>query len=82
MRLRRLFFDDFWPESAAEAMKRTHARWLTRALRSPRSRSFRIPTRRVDAGGFEELVRTEAGRAWADRWWSDAMQAADDMTKD
>lgn len=82
MRLQRLFFDDFGPGSAAETMKRTHARWLTRALRSPRSRGFRIPTRRVDAGGFDGLVRTEAGRAWAERWWLDAMQAADEMIRE
>ena len=60
----------------AEAMRRRHSVWLTRALQRP-SRFPRIPVRAVAEGGFSSLVATPAGRAWADEWWSDTLQLED-----
>lgn len=82
MRLRRLFFDDGWPECATASMRRAHAAWLSRALHTKRSASFRIPIRRVEAGGFDDLIATHAGRAWADQWWTNAMQESDALLTD
>lgn len=60
----------------AEAMRRRHSMWLTRALR--RSSEYpRIPTRPVGDGGFSAVTRTSAGRAWADQWWMDTLQSDD-----
>jgi len=54
--------------SKAAAFRRTHERWLTRALRSGMPLP-RIPLRRVDEGGFEELLARPRGREVAARWW-------------
>ncbi len=80
MWLPRLVQTDYWRDTLAESMRRTHARWLTRAIRAAPARSFRIPRRRVDEGGFDRLMRTRAGRDWADRWWERAFDAADKLT--
>lgn len=80
MWLPRFVQGDSWRDSLAESMRRTHARWLTRALRTTPARMHRIPRRRVDEGGFDRLMRTRAGRAWADRWWERAFDAADEHT--
>jgi hypothetical protein len=57
----------------AEAMRRYHSEWLTRALRRP-SRYPRIPTRPVEDGGFSAMTATPAGRVWADQWWAETLQ--------
>lgn len=54
-------------------MIRQHARWLTAALRG-RKTAPRIPTRRVDEGGFARLMSTERGREVASQWWYDAIE--------
>lgn len=69
--------DDSWRADPGEAMRRQHERWLSRALASPALAKLRIPRRRVDEGGFGRLVRTRAGRAWAERWWDRAFAEAD-----
>lgn len=34
----------------------------------------RIPVRRVDEGGFEELMRRPGGRGLAEAWWDEALE--------
>lgn len=59
----------------AEAMRRRHSAWLTRALRRPSSYYPRIPTRPVAKGGFAGLMATSDGREWADRWWAETLRS-------
>jgi hypothetical protein len=54
------------------AMRRAHARWLSRAVASP-ARVPRIPTIAVRDGGFDPIVSTPAGRAWAEAWWQQTL---------
>jgi hypothetical protein len=61
----------------AEAYRRVHEAWLTRAVRSGRTYP-RIPLKRVDQGGFDGMVKTPRGRAMADRWWMTALERVDD----
>jgi len=55
-----------------ERARRLHSSWLTSALRDTGGSLPRIPTRRVDEGGFDPIVRRPEGREWADRWWGEA----------
>lgn len=54
-----------------------HSRWLTRAIAGGKPYP-RIPVRRVDAGGWDELMRTPEGRQSAERWWSSALASVDE----
>ncbi len=54
--------------SKAQAFRRTHERWLTRAVAAA-TPAPRIPVRRVDDGGFDDLTATPRGREVAGRWW-------------
>lgn len=72
----------FWHSSEREdpdpaaAFRRTHERFLSRALRS--GLVFpRIPLRRVDRGGFDSLLARPGGRAACDRWWFAAFNHLD-----
>jgi hypothetical protein len=56
------------PTTKAAEFRRTHERWLTSALRS-RAPIPRIPIRRVDDGGFDDLLSRPRGRDVAARWW-------------
>lgn len=58
--------------SAAERFRREHSLWLTRAMLTGTPYP-RIPSRRVDAGGFDGLRRREGGPGRAERWWSAAL---------
>lgn len=53
-----------------------HERWLTRAVKSKLPYP-RIPIRRVDAGGFDEVRQRPEARARADRWWALALERVD-----
>ena len=55
-----------------ERARLQHSAWLTQSLGSA-SPYPRIPTRRVDLGGFNPLMRKERGRLIADRWWQGAL---------
>ncbi len=56
------------PEARAEAMRRTHSRFLSAAILS--ADAFpRIPVRRTDEGGFATLMSRPRGRAAAAAWW-------------
>jgi len=63
-------------ESAAEAMRRFHSRWLTAALKHG-ARPPRIPLRRVSDGGWGELMATPEGQAWAEEFWQGAFEHPD-----
>jgi len=62
-------------DAKAAAFRRTHERWLTRALRGE-ARAVRIPVRRVDEGGFDALRARR--REAADRWWRRVLLRVDD----
>ncbi len=59
-------------ESFGARARRVHSAWLTRAVREGRAYP-RIPTRRVDLGGFDALMRREGGPKIAERWWTIAL---------
>lgn len=65
------------PEARAEAMRRTHSRFLSAAILS--AEHFpRIPVRRVDQGGFAPLMSRPRGRAAAAAWWTRAFKGMPD----
>ncbi|MCA9311623.1 MAG: hypothetical protein KDA21_10485 [Phycisphaerales bacterium] len=59
-----------------EKARRVHEAWLTRALQEP-ERWPRIPTRRVADGGFDGVMSSAEGRAWAHGWWDRTLVEAD-----
>lgn len=72
---------------AGERARRAHSLWLTHHLVG-RSRIGGgdpgravagvpdIPSRKVVEGGFDELISTPLGKAWAEDWWNSAMERA------
>lgn len=38
-----------------------------------------IPSRKVVDGGFDELIATPLGKAWAEDWWHCAMEQVEDV---
>lgn len=62
--------------SRASQFRLVHERWLNRAVKSP-GRYPRIPTRRVDSGGFSGLLSRPNGEVLAERWWDLALQRVD-----
>jgi hypothetical protein len=64
-------------EAGAKA-RLLHGNWLSRAVAWQRERTPRIPVRRVSEGGFDGLMRTREGRAWAEGWWASAWTRLDD----
>jgi transposase len=51
-----------------EMARRVHSQWLTAALQSEIAYP-RIPVRRADAGGWDELLAKPNGHAITERWW-------------
>ncbi len=63
--------------AAGERARRSHERWLNRAMRD-RTRVYpTIPLRRVADGGFAPVTSTREGRAWADMWWQVTLDQVD-----
>lgn len=60
----------------AQAARRTHSRWLTRAFTARREYP-RIPVRSAAAGGYSRLMSRPGGPAIAERWWAQAMLRVD-----
>ncbi len=60
------------------AMRRTHGRWLSRAVASPAPLP-RIPTIAVRDGGFDPIVAHPDARAWAEAWWDQTL-VRDDLS--
>ena len=58
-------------QKTAARMRAEHERFLSAAL-APHRRYPRIPTKRVDQGGFDRLMSRQSGRKLADRWWETA----------
>lgn len=76
--LGRGFWDRFRAESAGERARRIHQSWLTLAMRGEIGPFPRIPVRKVSEGGWDRIMRTPAGRRWADRWWRKTFQGMDE----
>lgn len=72
------FFNSRDVPSKAEQFRRAHERWLSAAIRSP-SPLPRIPVRRVETGGFDDLLARPRGREVADRWWRIALARTPDV---
>lgn len=56
----------------AERVRLEHESWLRWAFGRPAGMLPRIPVRRVSAGGFDAIMATPGGRAWAASWWGRA----------
>jgi hypothetical protein len=65
---------------ASEKARRYHEGWLNRALGRDGA-LLRVPRRRVDRGGYSEMMRHPAGRYWAEQWWLDAIERADGVVR-
>jgi len=64
-------------EEAGRRARRQHSQYLTRALLGFTSTPVpRIPTRRVDKGGFDKVMRDPRGKRVADQWRRKASDAA------
>ncbi|MBL8875947.1 MAG: hypothetical protein JNM86_09155 [Phycisphaerae bacterium] len=59
----------------AQRMRDEHSAWLTEALRRSQFDLPRIPLRRADEGGFNDLTDSPRGRAVCERWWRRALRA-------
>lgn len=73
-----IFSREFWMVRG-EAMRRFHSRWLTRAVQHG-VRPPRIPVRKVTEdgkGGWDALMSTPEGRAWAEEFWQGAFEHPD-----
>jgi hypothetical protein len=60
-------------EARAAAMRLLHSAWLTRAMQRGQ-RPPRIPTRKVEDGGWGSMMETPDGRAWAEEFWQGALE--------
>jgi hypothetical protein len=60
-------------EQRAVVCRRTHERFLTRALQNPDAFPH-IPLRRVADGGFDRLRLRAGGLARAEQWWRAALE--------
>jgi hypothetical protein len=63
-------------DSHARRCREAHERWLNRAIRTP-ERYPRIPTRRVETGGFSGLLHRPGGARLAELWWERALERVD-----
>ncbi len=70
----------FWRKARNDDRSRlfrlAHERWLSRALHA-RIPYPRIPIRRVDEGGFDDVRERPEARARADLWWDLAFDRVD-----
>lgn len=65
-----------WYEDYRQQMIAETSLWLTRALRA-NPPPPRIPTRRVDLGGFASLIQAPAARAAVFHWWGKTLDVID-----
>lgn len=75
--MRWTFFTQSQIRDAGRRFRAEHSAFLTRALCRPGSAYPRIPTRRVDRGGFDrqrELASQNPSEDRFDKWWNLAMQ--------
>lgn len=65
--------------SLSEQARRSHERWLNRALEREQMGAPMptIPTRDEREGGFARLMSTSLGRAWAFAWWERTLGSID-----
>ena len=62
---------------AGARFRAEHSRFLTLALLSGR-RYPRIPSKRVDRGGFSGLLKLDEGEKRAAMWWATALTRVED----
>lgn len=65
---------------AGARFRAEHSRFLTLALLSGR-RYPRIPSKRVDQGGYTGLMKLDEGEKRAAMWWAAAFMRLDDQDK-
>ncbi|MCR9077073.1 MAG: hypothetical protein NXI07_13625, partial [bacterium] len=65
---------------AGARFRAEHSRFLTLALLSGR-RYPRIPSKRVDQGGYAGLMKLDEGEKRAAMWWAAAFMRVDDLNK-
>ena len=65
---------------AGARFRAEHSRFLTLALLSGR-RYPRIPSKRVDQGGYTGLMKLDEGEKRAAMWWAAAFMRLDDKDK-
>jgi hypothetical protein len=65
---------------AGARFRAEHSRFLTLALLSGR-RYPRIPSKRVDRGGFNGLLKLDEGQKRAAMWWAAALNRVDEPGK-
>lgn len=59
-------------ETPSERAVRLLEGWLNRALDMPEGTYPRIPLRMAREGGWQTVLTSDAGRAWAEGWWASA----------
>lgn len=64
--------------TASELARAIHSEWLAQAL-SSRKAYPRIPTRRVEEGGFDALRARPKGMVRAEQWWMVALERVDEV---
>jgi hypothetical protein len=76
--VRSLLFRQRLLDAGARA-RREHSTWLTQALCTRVGvRAPRIPTRKVDDGGFDRLMSDPRGQRVARQWWTSAFEDGDE----
>ena len=66
---------------AGARFRAQHSRFLTLALRN-RQVYPRIPTKRVDLGGFAGLMKLSDGEKRAAMWWAGALEQVEDSSNE
>lgn len=65
-------------QSTSERFRAEHSAWLTLAMLTGRAYP-RIPTKRADRGGFDDLRSRPGGLARAAAWWRAALARVNDV---
>ncbi len=60
-------------------VKGEHERWLSRALAIGEEAFPHIPVRRVDDGGFSNLLDSPGGAERAAQWWFEAFETLEEL---
>lgn len=66
--------------SIGDRFRREHSAWLTHAVQTSTPYP-RIPTRRVDSGGYDRMMRLEHGPERAAKWWALAGDRVDALDR-
>jgi hypothetical protein len=64
-------------ETPSERVVRILEGWFNQALDQPEGTYPRIPLRASREGGWDTVLTTDSGRAWADAWWANTFAGID-----